>query len=743
MVQGHKYVLVNTYAPNTEKEQLKFFESVYKDITEMEIESNTSYIWGGDFNCVLSYRDSDNTKFKLKYKSVTMLENIMESVNLIDIWRIRNPFSKEFTWRANNPLVQRRLDYFLISDRIQSSVSKVYIKPAIATDHSAIFLEIEINYDHKGKFGPSHWRLNLSLLEDPNYIELINKLITNIIDQHREQDSRTTWEFLKYKIRQSSITFSKDKIRKSREHIKILQEQICIFEKSLNEELISKNSDYLLVKQELEECYDKMVEGAIIRSRVQWYEHGEKSSKYFFSLEQKNKIKSSVRTILSKDGSNNITDPNEILMEIKDFFRKKSCKKYNNSEENCFEFIKNVPVLKLSTEASTLCSQNISLAEVKSILNTMSRNKAPGNDGLPVEFYLVFFDLLGPLLTDCINQNYEEGNLTNSQRQAVVSLFEKPSKDNRLLKNWRPISLINVDAKVISKILATRLQHVLPNIVHENQYAFVKNRTIEEALRLISDILDYTARENIPGIMFAADYAAAFDSLDHNFILSSLKLFNFPEYFIKWIRILQTDMQSSVINNGYSTGYFPVTRGCRQGDPISPYIFILAIEILFVMIQNDQDIKGIKVSGLQIKVIMFADDTTFFLKDIHSLKKLENIISIYEKFTSLQLNNEKSEIAWLGPNNGLPAPSVPYKWIDLTRECIKILGIYFTYNAILHSKYNFDNTIERFKSTLRHWKLRNLTLYGKVTIVKTLGIPQIRYDCMQCFGASRVFYIKH
>ena len=92
MVQGHKYVLVNTYAPNTEKEQLKFFESLYKDIIEIKIESNTPYIWGGDFNCVLSYRDSDNIKFKLKYKSVSMLENIMESVNSIDIWRIRNPW---------------------------------------------------------------------------------------------------------------------------------------------------------------------------------------------------------------------------------------------------------------------------------------------------------------------------------------------------------------------------------------------------------------------------------------------------------------------------------------------------------------------------------------------------------------------------------------------------------------------------------------------------------------------------
>ena len=156
----------------------------------MEMESNTPYIWGGGILAVYchNYKDSDNTKFKLKYKSVTLLENIMESVNLIDIWRIGNPCSKEFTWCANNPLVQRRLDYFLISDRIQSSVSKVYIKPAIATDLSAIFLEI--NFDHTGKFGPSYWRLNLSLLKDPNYIELIIKLITNIIDQHRKQDSR-------------------------------------------------------------------------------------------------------------------------------------------------------------------------------------------------------------------------------------------------------------------------------------------------------------------------------------------------------------------------------------------------------------------------------------------------------------------------------------------------------------------------------------------------------------------------
>ena len=117
---------------------------------------------------------------------------------------------------------------------------------------------------------------------------------------------------------------------------------------------------------------------------------------------------------------------------------------------------------------------------------------------------------------------------------------------------------------------------------------------------------------------------------------------------ITWIRILQTGMESSVLNNGYTTGYFPLSRGCRQGDPTSSYIFILVIEILSIIVQNNDNIKGINICGKQCKLALFADDSTFFLQDEDSLKTLQLIISDFAQFSSLELNIQKSEVAWIG-----------------------------------------------------------------------------------------------
>ena len=121
----------------------------------------------------------------------------------------------------------------------------------------------------------------------------------------------------------------------------------------------------------------------------------------------------------------------------------------------------------------------------------MPKNKTPGNDGLPAEFYLVFFYILGPLLINCIRTNFQYGMLTNSQRQACITLIQKPGKDNRYLSSWRPISLINVDVKVIGKVLSKRLEKIIPNIISENQFAFVKGRNIDEAIRIITDVLEF------------------------------------------------------------------------------------------------------------------------------------------------------------------------------------------------------------------------------------------------------------
>ena len=159
----------------------------------------------------------------------------------------------------------------------------------------------------------------------------------------------------------------------------------------------------------------------------------------------------------------------------------------------------------MTEELRNLCEGKIEYTECVNVLQSFQKNKTPGNDGLTIEFYVAFWSLIGRPLVDCVNYSYEFGELSNSQKQAIITLIEKKGKEKRLIKNWRPISLTNVDAKIISKVLAKRLEKVLPNLIHPNQNAFVKGRSIFDAIRAIDDIVDYAKRNSWSGILIAID----------------------------------------------------------------------------------------------------------------------------------------------------------------------------------------------------------------------------------------------
>ena len=473
-----------------------------------------------------------------------------------------------------------------------------------------------------------------------------------------------------------------------------------------------------ILKTEYDLQYEYLAQGAIIRSRARWYEQGEKSNKYFLNLESSRGKKSTIRKIFREDKSLT-TNPKIIMDELKGFYSNLyQANSSRGSVSLADSFLKNVPVPKLSEVQKGKCEENLSVSECFDTLKSFKKNKTPGNDGLTVEFYLAFWPILGKHLVNSFNYAHNYGELSNSQKQAVIILLEKKGKDKRLIKNWRPISLINVDTKIVSKALAKRLEHILPDLIHYNQNAYVKGRSIFDAVRTIDDVLEYTKRSEQSGVLVTIDFEKAFDSLDHKFLFKVLHTFNFGPSFIQWIRTFYSNVSSCVINNGFATSYFGVNRGVRQGDPLSPLLFILCLEVMACSIRLNDKIQGIKIKNEEVKLSLFADDMTCFLRNKSSYQHLSCSLECFSKFSGLKLNEEKTEFFRLGVHN--LCEEFPCKF----KLSIQILGVHFDYDELSREKANFEATLKSIKRTLSMWKWRGLTLIGRIQIVKSFAVPK-------------------
>ena len=186
---------------------------------------------------------------------------------------------------------------------------------------------------------------------------------------------------------------------------------------------------------------------------------------------------------------------------------------------------------------------------------------------------------------ESVNQVFHSKFLSISQRKAVIKLTEKKNRDKRYIKSWRPISLLNVDTKILSKVFSNKLKTILPTLISLQQTAYVKNRFIGESGRLISDIIEINSCFNITGFLVLWILKKLLIFLT-SFLISVLKKFGFGKNFINLIEILLQDQQSCGISGGTTTQYFKLERDARQGDPASAYLFILALEILLLFIKK-------------------------------------------------------------------------------------------------------------------------------------------------------------
>ena len=269
--------------------------------------------------------------------------------------------------------------------------------------------------------------------------------------------------------------------------------------------------------------------------------------------------------------------------------------------------------------------------ELFSALKGLQTGKTPGSDGLPTEFYLSFWDDLGDFLVLVLNERYRLGVLTYSQRQSLLRLLYKKD-DKRLPKNWRPISLLNTDYKLASKVITERLKPVMSSIVHRDQTCGVVGRSIFSNLQLIRDTLDMIDKTDEPGILVTLDQEKAFDRVDHEFLMRTLAKFGFGPSFCRWVSIFYNDVFSRIICNGDLSVPVFLGRGVRQGCPLSPLLYVLVSEVLSTQIRKCKQIEGFRLPE-RILGIYFSNGLVSVESDNwrSKLDKLKNVTNLWKQ----------------------------------------------------------------------------------------------------------------
>ena len=259
-----------------------------------------------------------------------------------------------------------------------------------------------------------------------------------------------------------------------------------------------------------------------------------------------------------------------------------------------------------------MLTEVITLGEIEKVIENTSNNKSPGIDGIPYEFYKIFWETIKNELF-LIIQGILTYKLSHSQKTAVITLNPK-DENTELLNNWRPISLTTCDYKIFTKIIANRVKLVIPDTISPEQYC-CPDKSIVDCNTMVRDIINYCSTENIPGAIINLDWSKAFDRVDIGFLKKVMARLGFGQTFIKWIEIIYTDIQSTVMVNGILTETFTVERGIRQGCPLSMLLYALFQEALYVAFKKNHMIECIDYPNQEkLIVIGYADDTSLFPK---------------------------------------------------------------------------------------------------------------------------------
>ncbi|KAL9665021.1 hypothetical protein QQ045_020430 [Rhodiola kirilowii] len=355
-----------------------------------------------------------------------------------------------------------------------------------------------------------------------------------------------------------------------------------------------------------------------------------------------------IRCVKSENGEISF-DERVIKNHFVDFFKNL----FNSSFEGKAEQNMFISGLKVNDSNCVALVRDVSYNEVTQIIKELLRCKAVGPDGFNAEFLKAAWPVCGADVVQSIRSFFWTGSLPSSLNSTYLALILKVCGACEL-RDFRPISCCNIIYKVISSILAKRLKTVLPYLVEISQSVFIKGRNIADNVCLVQQLLSNYNRKNVSKrCMLKLDLSKAYDTVDWKFLEASLTLFGFPSRFVKWIMSCICSVKCSVLINGNLEGFFGSNRGLRQGDPISPYLFTLVMEVLGRILGKMKLSKEYnyhpKCARIGLSRLMFADELIIFSKASQaSLEKIKEALQSFYDCSGLKVNLDKSEIFFGG-----------------------------------------------------------------------------------------------
>ena len=687
---------------------MKFLTQLEKLIMEKKLRGLEVLVLG-DLNFIRDeWLDADGGSPTVYQEQKDWLVHMEENCGMHDAFRFLRPDERIYTWSRTNCF--RRLDYILCSKKLLERAKETTLTPVPSSDHRLLGIKFELGKDPIA--GPGIWRHNDKLLTDDEYVKRMTDCIQDVRSKPEQFKDRTAqWEYCKFKIRESGIEFGKARAKAQRkEKARLTEAYLHALEQDDDEEEIQQ------LRSQLHKIYEEEDEVIRFRTGLSEIEYGEKVTPYFFRTIQRNREESNVTKIVTEKYPNGTMSKKETMEVIENHYREAFADKDKDREipEKWFEGINKMP-----EEISKKLENKITLNDVTNALfKLVSEGKSPGNDGLTVTFYRAFWNEISEMVMNSLREGEERGQFSDSQRQSVIRLLEKKGKSREKMSGWRPISLLNVDLKLYSKILAERLKIVCREVIGEEQLAYLSGNDIHEGHILLNRALEMARKKKISGLLCCIDFRAAFDSVSHKFIFTSLQRMGVGENLISMLKTLYNENQSAVMNFGTTTNWISLERSCRQGDPVSAYLFIIGMEVLLNRLRKLE--FGMKINKIKLWSTAFADDLTMLLGSNKDLRAALKILQDFKEISGLEINFTKSEVLEMN-----------YKYdtaigIPLT-DRVKITGIQFALSEELMVKTNWDDVYKKVANKLDSWKGRALTEVGRSTIVKAQIAPIILY----------------